>query len=272
VSEQYVTIGNAATGALIDVLEGTFGAVDGPFVGMGDLGTSVAAGEVDNTSLSVEVNTSAAGVFNGHAELALRSHNDDMADLDLAPVGFDLAAQINHLANPEYVLAGGAGILSGGGQAFTLNLGTVAEGSTGLLEATLGLLNDQLVAVDPLSGIIAQDSLNGNFGIATGPVGGDPFDFANFVNFLGLTAGSALTNLLVSFDPTGLLPGLYSAAMGLDPLSTYAGLSDYDLADVRLIVMARVVGQGGDVPEPSIILLFVAAGASLLWVRRRRYL
>jgi hypothetical protein len=265
VATQNVALGNSATGPLTDVLRGGFASVDTPFTGLGDLGTGVAAGEVDSTSLNVGVSTATAGVLRGSAQLDLVSHNDDMADLDLAPVALDLTAQVNALASPVYQKAGGFGTLSGSGSLFTLDLGSIVEGSAGLLGAALNLLNLQVVTADLVTGIVAQDNLAGTFDAT----GNGLFGFANFMDFIGLAAAADLTDLLVGFDPTGLGVGTYTGEMVLAATSTYDGLDDYSLGDVRLRVIASIVGQG-DVPEPAIVLLLLPASTSLLWLRRRR--
>jgi hypothetical protein len=110
----------------------------------------------------------------------------------------------------------------------------------------------------------AQDSLDGSFDGA----GSGLFDFSNFVAFTGLTAGSSLTSLLVSLDVTGLSAGLYNGEILLHAVSSYTGLSNYNLGDVALFVTARI-GPSGAAPEPPTLALFLAACSGVLWLRRR---
>jgi hypothetical protein len=266
VAAQAVSIGNSVSGALTDVLTGGFGAVDGPFTGSGDLGTGVAAGDTDTSSLTLGLGTATAGVFSGTAAFDLNSHNDDMSDIAALATDLLLTAQVNELASPEYQQQSGDGSLSGGGLSFVFDFGDILEGSTTLLDASLALLNEQLVAVDPGTGIIAQDNLDGAFGIPVSSV----FDFSNFDDFIDLIAGGGLDDLLIEFDPTGRAVGTYSDRVFLDGLSTYTGLGDVVLPQVELLVRARVVQGGGSVPLPSILFLFMPGLGGLLWLRRRR--
>ena len=79
---------------------------------------------------------------------------------------------------------------------------------------------------------------------------------------------STLHNLWVSFDPSGLGVGDYAGEIWLDPFSTYTGLGDLALDDMRLRVTARVVQQGSSVPEPPTLALFLFLGIILIFAQR----
>src|SRR5207253_10600834 len=66
VAPKAITVGNTASGALTDVITGSFGTVNSPFSGSGTLGAGVAAGG-SSTALKLGLNTSTAGNFSGSA-------------------------------------------------------------------------------------------------------------------------------------------------------------------------------------------------------------
>ena len=73
------------------------------------MGTRIAAGAADATSLKVGLATASAGLFNGSATLALASHNADLTDLALTPVALTLAGQANNFGKLDLTKLGGAG-------------------------------------------------------------------------------------------------------------------------------------------------------------------
>ena len=113
---QSVTVQNGATAtALNDVLIGTISAGGPPFSGSGNLGAGLGP-QASSSALQVDLGTGTAGIFSGTANLALASHDSQLADLSLATSPLSLSAQVNHYAALAFLKqTGGDGSLTGGG-------------------------------------------------------------------------------------------------------------------------------------------------------------
>jgi hypothetical protein len=251
VARKTVSAGNTATGALTDVLQGSFGTVDSPFDGAGNLGAGVAAGDTDNTSLTVGLDTSAAGVFNGDAILELLSHDPDLADLLLPQETVAVTAQVNNFANPDYNFVSGDGGLMGGGSSFLLDFGTVMEGTVASLSASLELLNDVPAPADSLSGIFDD-------------AGADNFTLSGFDDFASLEAGDAISNLIVSLDVASLGVGFFTGDVILDATGFNSSGFNQAFAPITLSFQARVV------PVPPAVWLFLSGLVGMVSIARRR--
>ena len=257
VAQQSVAVSNtAALTALNDRLTGAIGGASGPFSTSGNLGTGVAAQQTDNISLKVGLATTTAGIFNGGANVALTSHNADMADADLGSTSVNLLAQVNNYANLRFS-SGSSGLSDNGGSLFTLDFGTVTQGSS-LLSATLRALN-------AITG--PSDLADGDY-CPTGQVcDTDSFMLAGLTDFMNLGAGQSTGDLSISFDPTSL--GLFQDDIVLGWFGHNA--SGYRGADafLRLQIRALVVDATSNVPEPGNLLL-VFTGLMLLGASARR--
>jgi hypothetical protein len=257
VAQQSVAVSNtAAVTALNDKLTGSIGGATGPFSASGNLGAGVAAQQTDNSSLKVGLATTTAGVFSSSASVALKSHNADMADADLGTSTVNLLAQVNNYANLRFV-SGSSGLSNNGGDLFTLDFGTVTQGSS-LLSATLRALN----------------AINGPSDLADGeycPVGQvcdtDNFTLAGLTDFMDLDAGQSTDDLSISFDPTSLGQFQDEIVLGWfgHNASGYRGANEF----LRLQVRALVVDGTANVPEPGNLLL-VFTGLMLLGASARR--
>jgi hypothetical protein len=252
VASRNVAVTNAAAAtALNDVLVGSIGTSGASsFTASGNLGSGLGAGQTNNTSLNVQLNTSIAGIYSGAANLALSSRNADMADLPLATSAIALRAQVNNYANPVYNLVTGDGTLSGSGFSFTLDFGEVVQNAAAET-ATLRLLNSVLGPADLLEGSFSFD-------VAL-------FALSGFTSFTGLGAGQGLDGLVIAMNTDSL--GTFSETITLNAFGYNA--SGYRGAiEVSLLVRGSVV-EGSAVPEPSTIILIGLGLAGLAAVRRR---
>lgn len=256
VAAQNVSVTNAAAAtALNDTMAASMGAVSGPFSGSGSAsglgaGTSNAPG-----SLSVGLNTSSAGVFNGAAAVNFLSQNPDMADLNLGDKNVTLSVQINNLANALFGKTSGAGSFGCVSLVCTLDLGNVVQGS-GLLATSLFLSND-------VSG--PADSLKGTFNMTAV----DDFAPTGWFDPTDIAAGQSLTGLGLDFDPITL--GLYSDTIVFNGFSfNTSDPAGRALAAYTLLIRANVIESGGTVPEPGSLAMVLLALAAALAAQRRR--
>ena len=139
-------------------------------------------------------------MFTGSAALALASHDADQADAALTVAPMALSGTVDNYATAAIVQSSGAGTLQQSGTNYTLNLGTIAAGST---------LATALAVENAATGL--ADLLSGSFVVA-----GSSSAFINsgFAPFSGLGAGAQDTGLDVAV-PASDAPGTYSETMTL---------------------------------------------------------
>ena len=253
VATKAVSVTNAAsTTALNDTLVSSFSSATSGFNGSGSLGSGIAAGATDATSLKVGLNTATAGVYSGSATFSAASHDGDLSDATLANLVVSLSGTVNNYASDKFVFGSGAGTLSRSGSTFVLDYGTVAVGS-GTRSTSLLATND---AVGP------SDLLDGNYTFA------DPVDFSEsgFTSFTDLASGGVTSALMLAFDSATL--GSFSDTIVLHGVGHNASGYSGAIGDITLIVKGTVAGSVGAVPEPDSFLL-LGLGVPLLFIRRR---
>lgn len=250
-------ITNVATGALVDGLIGDFDPAPSPFGA--DAGNLAAGGlgSGEDGDLTFTLDTSNSGMYAEDVVLNLASHNDDLADLGLDSIEFDVTGTVNQLANPTYALAGGDATLSGGGTLYDLVFDTVFDSANSLLVADLSVLND---VIGP------ADSLDGLFDIT----GTGVFDVLGFDAINDLIAGGIQTGLQVSFDTSLFGPGNFMGEILLNPTSVFAGLADIGLDQITLRLSGTILSDTGTVPVPGTLLLVLGPGLLLVYRRGRR--
>jgi hypothetical protein len=146
---------NAATAtALNDVLVGSISAGGAPFSGSGNLGAGLGP-QASSSALQVDLGTGTAGQFAGTANLALASHDADLADLALTTNPLSLKAQVNFYAALAFLKQGGQGSLTGGGISFDLDFGSVLQGSSPQ-QALLAFLNDNPLAAQAFTDLFSD--------------------------------------------------------------------------------------------------------------------
>lgn len=249
VSAQNITVQNvAAISALNDTMRAELTAA-GPFVGGGSV-AGIGAG--DSGSIGVGLNTAAAGVYNTTAAVDFLIQNMDMSDVSAGSGTVGLQAQVNNLANADFDLLSGLGVLSQSGTDYLLDFGNLTLGS--MISALLQLDND-------VSG--PADLLSGDFDFL------DPLDFmyGGWAGMSNLAAGDATAGMTVGFNASGL--GLFSDEILFSGFGTNASDPTGLAQSRRLLIRANVVDVA-TVPEPGSMALVLAAlviGAAL----RRRH-
>ncbi len=260
VTAQAITLGNAAAVAgLNDTLTGTIGSITGAgsaaFSSSGTLGGGIAAQGTDSTSLKVGLNTASSGRFSAAANLALFSHDSNLADLALGTAPIALTGTVDNYAIAAFHRTSGGGTFSGSGSNFVLDFGTVARNS--------GQESAVLAAFNAATGI--ADLLGGKLLVSGTPTA--DFSAAGLGTFASLGAGQAAGPFSIAFNPTA--SGRQSEV--IDLIGTGSNSSGYsEVLTATLTIEADVTGSGGaPVPEPDSALLFGAAAAGLALVCRR---
>ncbi len=241
VATRNVSVSNTASvAALNDTLKGSIGGASGPFSASGNLGTGVLAGVADSSSLSVGLNTGAAGVFSGSATVgSLASHNPDMADLGLVDATVVLSAQVNEYADPAFKKTTGDGTLLG----TLLDFGTLIAGSGDTVVATVAFGNDALGLADLLDGDFANSMVNA-FALTNLTTG---FDNAGAQTFLDVA--------LIAFDSTGRGAGLYSGTLTWGAVGHNASGYSHDFGGITLDYQVRIADAAVPVPGVPALLL-----------------
>jgi hypothetical protein len=202
------------------------------------------------------LNTGTAGVFSGQANLALLSHNPDMADLPLSTRPIDLIAQVNNYANPVFNKTSGDGIFGGSGLNFTLDFGNVLLNS-GIESALLAVLNDVAAPADLLDGYFTFDF---------GPT--QDFLLSGFSPFTDIGAGGSFGGLSIGLDTSHL--GNFTDSIILLSFGHNASGFSGEFPNITLLLQGNVIEGGGEVPEPATWLLILSGLGPL--VAAHRYL
>jgi hypothetical protein len=250
VSARNITVQNtAAVTALNDTLRADLSGIGVPFSGSGSV---AGIGAQASGNIAVGLNTLTAGVFNQTGSVAFLSQNPDMADISAgASSTVQVKAQVNNLANADFDLLAGIGVLQQLGNDYVLDLGNIVIGS---------LINELLQLENAATG--PADALRGMFKLNTG---GD-FSYTGWEPFTDLEAGDAIGGLRLAFNAVNL--GLFEDLIVFDGFG-YNASDPEGLAQSRsLLIRANVVD--GTVPEPGSAALALLAMVSLWLVHRRR--
>jgi len=194
--DAYVNIGSSGTVALAvmntatadgfsENLLGTLVAVTGS-IGIAAAGPTgeIAAGSSDRSSLLLDFSTAQAGTITGSATIDLTSDGgtgpgsiDGLGTTALAPEVVPVTITVENSATAAFENISGFGTFTNSGTLWSLNLGTVSEGSAPLA-IDLGVLNAAAGESDLLSGSLA----------ASGP---SAFTASGLAAFSNLAAGQA---------------------------------------------------------------------------------
>ncbi len=253
---QSVTVKNGAVASpLNDVLTGSISAGGAPFSGNGNLGAGLGP-QAQSSALQLNLDTNTAGIFAGTANLALASHDPDLADMALATSPLSLKAQINNYAALAFVKRGGGGNLSGGGTSWDLDFGDVLQNAASP-QSLLAFLN-----ANPLSERAFTDLLSSSGSIGSGSgfsIIGDSVS--------GLAGGDSQGGFDVSFDTATL--GSFDEVLKFDIESSNASGYDMVIGDVTLTLEGDIVPSNPTAPEPGSIALLVSGLGMLFFVVRR---
>ncbi|WP_144290049.1 choice-of-anchor D domain-containing protein [Ideonella sp. A 288] len=255
VAARNITVTNtAAATALNDTLRASLGGVGGPFTAGG---AAAGIGAQQSGQIAVGLNTAAAGVFSQAGSVGFLSHNPDMADVAAGADGaVQVKAQVNNLANADFDLLAGLGLLTQNGTDYLLDLGNIAADQSDYA-LVLRLDNDVSGPADDLSGLFDLSQV-------------DDFSLAGFGAVNGLAAGQVKGGLSVGF--TASMLGFFEDVIEFDGLGTNASDRNGLAQHRRLIIRANVFDPngGGTVPEPGSLALLLVAGVAALVARRQR--
>ncbi|MES2708815.1 MAG: choice-of-anchor D domain-containing protein [Verrucomicrobiota bacterium] len=203
-------------------------------------------------SLTVGLNTTAAGTISGTADLEFVSDGaggSGLGQTALTGRTVSVSGQVNNYANPVFIQQSGPGTLVQNSAAdFTLDFGTIGNSSLNAAPVmTLGLMND-VPGSDP------ADTLAGSYLSSL-----NAFMAGNFNPFSGLAGGQTLGGLTISLDNSQ--NGVFSGSVTLSADSRNSGGYSGGLGSYVIHLQATVV------PEPSGLGLMAAAVTA--WRRRR---
>ncbi len=214
--------------------------------------TGLVAGGSDSSSLAISLDTSSAGIIADSTFLAFVSDGAGTSGLGTtALTGAEIAvtAQVNNFAAPSYILQSGAAtLIQDDATSFTLDFGTVTQGSPGST-ANLAIANDVLGPADTLAGSFDISTFSG-------------FTFGGFLDFADIDGGDSLNGLTITLDTSS--SGNFTATAFLDPRSQNTSGFDGALNRVTLNIRAAVA-----VPEPSSSALVALALFSFALRRKR---
>ena len=179
-----------------------------------------------------------------------------MIDLALPSQNVALTGQVNKFANAVFDKVSGAGNLTRSGNIFTLDFGTVIQGS-GKLNAILDV--DNLVNGGP------ADLLDGSLNVTDGN------DFTTLLSgaFQDVVADGSSGDLLSFLFNTANL-GLFTDQIALTWFGHNASGYQDQNSIYTLLVRGNVIEANGNVPEPSSLLLMIIALAGFGASRRRK--
>jgi len=217
-------VSNAATGALKDTLVGGFGTVTGAFTGSGTLGSGVVAGS--SGSLTLGIDTGTAGSFTGTANLALSSHDADLANIGVSTGKVTLKGVVDNYAVVGFKKIGGAGTFAKLGGNYRLNLGTVTQNSAPI-SVTLDAFNAATGTADLLGGSFTIKNANGAV-----------FGQTGFSSFSGLAAGKATGGMTITLQTTKT--GTFTETITLSGVGSNASGYKGALGPVTLTVTGTI--------------------------------
>jgi Ca2+-binding RTX toxin-like protein len=216
-------------------LTATLAGATGGFVESGGATGDIGAGATG--TLTVTYSAQQAGVMSGEATIDLASDGgigpnsiDGLGLSELTPMVVPLTVTIDNAAEPAFEVLSGPGSITGGGGAFTLDLGTIEQGAAPLA-VQLGILNAASGPADLLSGSIAS---------------GGGFTTSGLAAFAGLAAGQADIAPSLTLDTAAA--GEITETMTLDPVAGNASGHAARLPAETLSVVADVAASGTGQP------------------------
>ena len=231
VAEGLTVTNMAANDGFSEALSGTVVGSSGGVTASGTTGNVAAQGS--STGISAAISTAAAGTVAGTVTLDFASDGtgiDGFGPTDIGQQQASVGAIVDNFANAAWEEVSGGGSFSQNGNAFTLNLGTVAQ-SANPLTVDLGVLNNVTGPSDLLSGSFAASASSA-------------FTLAGLDAFSGLIAGQADTAPSVTFN-TGT-SGIFSETITLNSTGSNASGYSRALADETLTITGTV--QASTVP------------------------
>ena len=255
----FITIANkAATGIYSENLDSTFTGTTGDFTTTGAI-SELAAGKTSSGALDVSLQTGTAGTFDGTTTLGLTSDGagiDTLGTTALAGQTVTLEGTVNNYATAAIETISGPGTLTGGGNTYALNLGSVTKGSAALTE-DLGILNS---ATGP------ADNLSGTFIVS----GASEIGHSGFSTFSGVAAGEADTSPMLTLS-TGTV-GTFTETIYLEASGSNASGYSGTLAHETLIVTGTVTAAGqvepavADIPATATKMAIDTAPARMSFI------
>ena len=233
--------------------------VTGPFTDLSPSPTSPIAASA-SAAITLAFSTATAGVLTGSISLGLASDGgtgpgsiDGLGTIALAPVSAAVTVTVDQYAQAAFEDVSGAGDFTNSGTAYTLNLGTVLQGSAPLT-ANLGVIN---AAIGP------ADTLSGQFVTS----GAGALSVTGLTAFSGLAAGQADTAIevalgtattgtftqTVTLTATGSNASGYSGALPTEVL-TITGTVAADTAPVLSAPGGITTNAGAATPLTGIAL------------------
>jgi hypothetical protein len=186
------------------------------------------AGATDLSSMSVGISTATAGTVSGTVQLLLKSDGAGTSGFSAMSLGVsnvNIMLQVDNFAAASFMSLAGGTLTQTGPHSYTLDLGSVMEGSSPL-SATFGVKNSATGLADQLSGDFSDSGASG-------------FNVTGLGAFSGLSAGQSDQNLQTTLS-TGQA-GNFSDTLTLHGSGSNASGYSGTLADTTLTITGKVL-------------------------------
>ncbi len=189
--------------------------------------------------LVVHLNSTAAGVLHGFAEVALYSHDSAQGDVLIGKQQVTLTGTVESYGSAAFLEAGGGATITGGGSNYLLNFGTLLSVGQAVT-ADVFITDDAPTPADPVSGTFNVPGVSG------------AFSNTDFTGVAGVGSGAPVLVGTVVFNPSQVSGTTATETITLMPTGTP-------------VPPGRLAARDADGAGPAVRRCQVAASATLTY-------